>query len=363
MIDKKFKNRPFFSEFESPITEKNHIYYKISSKIFERNGLEKDIEYVTPLKTCFDYDSFIVCCKQKDYILKISLDNKNKAILSESLFYKNNKDVSLCSLVDAGTIKIGDEISFLLVSHDLGYDLYDMGASYVLDNLGGFLVTFMNQKNFVTNMGVEEYISNIIDDINIEDLSEGSKSSIKAYQDLEPLYRVFEELRSSLNKLKSKKVFKSYDFCHGNLDLDNLTSLNGLFKFCNYENSFYGNQAIDLSIMCLNLGYQERDFNYICRQFYKILNLDYESNKKEVRECLELAYNIHLFKLAYNFIIEQCIYKNSREDRITYLVRNFFETSWCFRKCDISLWVKDYLTEMFSVTIDFDKELRQKYED
>lgn len=363
MIDKKLKNRPFFSEFESPITEKNHIYYKVASKVFEKNGLDKDIESVTPLKTCFDYDSFLVNCKTGDYILKISLDDKNKALLSESLFYKNNKDVTLCHLVDSGVMKVGDNISFLLVKHDLGFDLFDLGASYILDNSGGFFVTFINQKKFVANQTVEDYVEQMINELSFENLSEASKSNIKVYQDLEVLYKIFHEIKSNLIELKSKDIFRSCDFCHGNLDFDSLTSLDGLFKFCNYENSFYGNQFIDLSIMCLNLGYQERDFNRICRQYCKILGLDYESKKGEIRECLNFSYIIHLCRLVYNFIIEQCIYKNSREDRITHLVRNFFDTYWCLKKSEVALWTKDYLENIFNVPIDFDLELKEKYSD
>ena len=360
-INKKLENRPFFSEFESPITEKHHIYYKISSKIFERNNIDKDIKYVLPLKTCFDYDSFVVSCEEKDYILKISLDATNNAIVSESLFYRNNKDLSICSLVDCGVIKIGDEISFLLVENDLGFDLYDLGASYVLDNLFGFFVTFMNQRKFVSDQSVEDYIDKLINEVDINKLSESSKSDIKVYQDLDHLCRVLDDITSNLLKLKSKELFKSYDFCHGGLDFDNLTSLDGLFKFCNYENSFYGNQIIDLSIMNLNIGYQERDFNYVCRQYCKINGLDYEAKKTEIRECLELSCNIHLCKLIYSFVIEQCVYKNSREDRITYLVRNFFETSWCLDISGSSTWVIEFLNEMFSIPVDFDKELREKY--
>lgn len=360
-LNKKLTNRPFFSEFEKPITEKGHIYYKVSSKIFSKNGLDKGIVSVTPSKSSGNCDCFVVECKDKDYILKISLDDKDPYLINESLFYKNNQDPSLCRYVDSGIIKIGDDIRFILLEDDLGFDLNEVGALHLIEESEGFMFSFINQKKFTATNNFSDYIDNLKEETDINNLSASTLLSINQYQDSEKLKTVIDELRLKINEAKDEKLLTGFDFCHGGLNAESISSMEGLFKFCDFGQCFLGNQLMDIALMSFNLGYQEREFNDVSRSYCKFSGIDYESNKDDFRGCLKFAYSIHLLQLVYEFIIEQCIYKNSREEKLIYLVKKYTNSLWGSKRSDLSETSEQFIKSMIEKTVDFDEDLRLKY--
>lgn len=361
LLNKKLRNKAFFSEFEKPITEEGHVYYKISSRIFKKNNLSNEIVSVEPLGGSGNYDTFKITGKSNDFILKISLDDQDPLLLNECLFYKNNKDDTLCSLIDSGVIKVGDNVMFLLLEDNLGYNLHETGKNFIIDNVENLSHNMLNQCKFIATNTFCDYIESIKDLNSLDNLGEQTILSIKNYQDVENLDLMIKEVNDILDSCKLKESSYCFDFCHGNLNAENLTSLNGLYKFCDFDHCFYGNQFIDIGILCFNLGYKEVDFNHIVRSHCKASGFDYELKKEEARDCLDSAFYIFFSRLIFEFIIEQCIYRNAREENIISLTQRFDESLWFFEKSKFSQGFKNTLKSIFDEPVDFDKDLRSKY--
>lgn len=360
---KNIENRAFFSEFERSISEKGHIYYKITSKIFEKLNLSQEIKSISPLNSSGNYDTYELSCDEVDFILKISLDPKDIYLTNESLFYKNNNDQTLCNYIDSGVIKVGDEIRFLLLENNLGLNINELGRSYVLKNIDSLFFALINQRKLVAVDTIKQYIEKLDKEVSLEDLSEFSLSDIKHYQDVSLLSGLIKDFKSSIKVLSDNDFIKKSEFCHGNLGMESVTSLGGLYKFCDFDNCFLGNQFLDISLLVLNINGQERDFNSFCKKYCDLLGLDFELKKEEARHCLKLACSIFLLRLVYEFIIEQCIYKNSREDKIINIVKKLEESQWAIKKLDLKEETTLYIKKIFKEPVDFDKELREKYQE
>ena len=335
MLNKEFyKNNAFFSEFEPVIKDKDHLFFLICIEIFKKAGIDLNISSIRPYDNGINHDSFLIKTEnKKQLMLKISFESDNQFLINESEFLKNNKEKGLIpELLGCGVVKVGDDIRFLIHEHDVGLEIYDLGLSFAVSNSRALFgcLSFIGSSS--SSWSINDYAENIFSNLTSIRDSEVVRDKIASVYPKETLDILIEPIKKDFYSLVKSPIFKSDFFCHGNINPSNTTSAKSLFKFFDFSRCFMGNRFFDLCFFALNFKLDRVYFNRVAKEYCLFYSLDYEKEKNEIRECLKVASSLFLYDLITNLIIEQCLYLNSRQDKVVLLMSNYECSKWAFEQ-------------------------------
>lgn len=352
MISKKFyKNRIFFSESGGEIKDKEDLFFQLSIMVLEKNSISGEINSVFLSYSGLDYDVLSIKMDNGNvYTLKISFDQDCLPLEIESNFIKKNstRNKLIPIYIGSGIIKIGENIKYLLLIEDSCFGGENLDYKSIIENsriIFGCLYLIVD--NCESDITFVEYAKQIFENYSFDNFSEISSTQIFPIHSKEKLDKVIEVIKNDFNYYSKSEFFNEKTFCHGNINQSTITSNNALFKFLDFSSSFMGNKFLDPCFFSLNMSFDQTSFNKVMREFCSFHMIDYESSKENFRTCLDAATCLFLYKLLISFLIEQCIYKNSRQDNVMLLMKTFDCCRWYFKRLKSYHLISEYINEIY----------------
>lgn len=290
---------------------------------------------VTDVGSNESYDEYRIECEERLYTLKISLDKDCQILKSEINFLKENRDNDRSALIPkyyhSGLIKLGSPVLFLLSSYEDGFSLDDLGLAEVENNLYSFFVSLYNFRKLDTKRTPEEYFNLFFDNFSIENGSEFLISNIKDIYNFEEINAAFREIREEILSTYNPKIIGGDTTCHGFLSKRNIITRNSLFKFKNPSFTFKGNKFFDLAFALVSVGLSARDRAISLKFYCDALKIEFSENREQIDHCIHIASAIYFYKLFFDFLIEECLFQNSRPERVLSLISDYSNSSSCLR--------------------------------
>jgi hypothetical protein len=291
-----------------------------------------------------DYDVFLLVDKDKrTFKLKTSLSDPEGVLKRESVALRRNPCSSLPVFVDYGTIKIGDEVTYLLTWVPQGESLRSSGRSALMSNLDLFLE---NYWELVESHNVKPTYKRTIDKF-IKKLSpdnilpKESRQALESYTDYNLCKEFLADLgRDILNRFKKiqKKLNKK---CHANLSLDSIFYYGDGFYFEGLENICMGHPYIDFCDLLIEVGSPEQNDIILWKKFCESGSIPHD--RELYGEIYQMCIRKKLSHLLVSYIKEVYLYDSFRYEEIFYIADSFSHAYARFRQIESFDKNKDFI--------------------
>lgn len=288
--------------------------------------LAQNIEFIV---TTEDYDVFKYTHNNLTYCIKISLDENCPKILNECKVLVNINPLIRPQYIKDGVIKIGDSLRYLITSYENAESINELGRSYFLENFDSFCDAYLiMQDSKVSTISYKEYLSNYFNMADIENiLTEDAIEGIKNYTNFNLIKEIMIDMQNELmlsydNNLSEKKFI-----CHGDLNMKNIISRNGLFKFINFENCYSSHCFFDLNNIMIELAIPENMEYNLLEKFCSIMHIEFNKDTlKLYKKCYEITLIIKGIKLMMDYLKEVYLYSSHRIDKIIEISDKFSQS-------------------------------------
>ena len=323
-----------------PQTQNQSQDLAFAEKVVQKVSPNLDINQISIGKIEDNYDVFsLVDADQKNYRLKISLDDSDGVLKREANIVKNSSSYTTPHFKSYGQIKIGEEISYLLTSAPACESIRNYGRSCLLENLEAFFESYFDFQNTKSvrptyKSSLNKFLSNLHPS---NYLPKDSLQAFESYTDYPLCAEFMEALKQEISSL-STDIDLPYRFkCHGNLSLDNILFDKKKFYFDDFTSVFMGHPFIDFTDILLELGLTEELQYSLLNQFCR------HGGVKESRDFFINLYEIQLRKklgdLISAYVKEIYIYDSYRYDNILNIADIF---SHCYERfCKIEIFNKN----------------------
>jgi hypothetical protein len=286
------------------------------------------------------YDVFLIKDdKKRTFKLKISLDDSQEVLKKEYNGTKNSKSSVTPFLIEYGTVKIGDEITYLLVEVPPYESVSEHGRSSLLNNFESFIDSYFI---FQKTKGVRTTYKTSLDKFlkNVEPSSYLPEESIEALKS----YTDYDLCRDFVSSLSEEVVCLSQGFslpckykCHGGLSVDNIFTDGKSFYFDDFKDVFMGHPYIDFIDLILDLGLPQDS------QYSLLSSFCQRGGIPENRNLFKSLYEIQLRKklliLITEYIKEVYVYDSYRYNNIINIASVF---SHCYERfCNIKMFYEN----------------------
>lgn len=283
------------------------------------------------------YDVFIIKDdNKKTFKLKISLDDSQQVLKKEYTMTKNSKSSSTPVSIEYGIVKIGDEITYLLVEVPPYESLGEYGRSSLLGDFESFVdsyFVFQKTKGVRTTYktSLDKFLKNV-DPASY--LPEESIEALKGYTDYDLCKGFVSGLSEEIRKLSQEFVLPYKYKCHGGLSVDNIFTDGRNFYFDDFKDVFMGHPYIDFIDIILDVGLPKDS------QYSLLSTFCERGGVVEDRTLFKSLYEIQLRKklliLVTEYIKEVYVYDSYRYNNILSIANTF---SHCYERfCKIKMF-------------------------
>jgi len=283
------------------------------------------------------YDVFIIKDdNKKTFKLKISLDDSQQVLKKEYTMTKNSKSSSTPVSIEYGIVKIGDEITYLLVEVPPYESLGEYGRSSLLGDFESFVdsyFVFQKTKGVRTTYktSLDKFLKNV-DPASY--LPEESIEALKGYTDYDLCKGFVSGLSEEIRKLSQEFVLPYKYKCHGGLSVDNIFTDGRNFYFDDFKDVFMGHPYIDFIDIILDVGLPKDP------QYSLLSTFCQRGGVVEDRTLFKSLYEIQLRKklliLITEYIKEVYVYDSYRYNNILSIANTF---SHCYERfCKIKMF-------------------------
>ena len=286
------------------------------------------------------YDVFIIKDdEKKTFKLKISLDDSQEVLKKEYTVTKNSKSSSTPISIEYGVVKIGDEITYLLVEVPPYESVGEYGRSSLLGNFESFVdsyFVFQKTKGVRTTYktSLDKFLKNV-DPASY--LPQESIEALKSYTDYDLCKDFVSSLSEEMRRLSQEFVLPYKHKCHGGLSLDNVFTDGGNFYFDDFKDVFMGHPYVDFIDIILDLGLPKD------AQYSLLSTFCQRGGVAEDRTLFKSLYEIQLRKklliLITEYIKEVYVYDSYRYNNILSIANTF---SHCYERfCGVEMFNKN----------------------
>ena len=285
----------------------------------------------------------ILTADKQFFKLKISLSDPDKFLKKESVVLRRSACPAVPILTDYGTIKIGEEVTYLLARVPAGESLRTGGRSSLLNQLDLFFTsywTFAKTGNvkptykkvinyFTTNLIPE----NVFGRESLEALQEYTDYDLceKFLLDLRAdILSRFENIRGELNKK-----------CHANLSIDSIFFYGGGFYFDKLYNVCMGHPYIDFCDLVIESGSSPKNDISLWKRFCD--SGSYPQDRELYTKIYQLCLRKKLAHLLISYIKEIYLYDSFRYEEIFYIADSFSSAYDRFREIESFSENKDFI--------------------
>lgn len=283
------------------------------------------------------YDVFILKDNfNRTFKLKISLDDSEGMLKKESNVVKNSKCPVMPLFIKYGQVKIGEEITYLLVEIPPYESVVDYGRSCIINNFDSFIdsyFTFQKTKGVRNTYRISlEYFLKHINPLSY--LPEDSLRALKSYTDYESCENFISELSDEVVLLSESFKLPNKQKCHGGLSIESIFFDGEGFHFDDFKDVCMGHPYIDFIDLILDLGVSE-DIQYSYLSIFC-----QKGGIIEDRDLFKSLYQIQLRKkllfLITEYIKEVYVYDSYRYDNVLNIADVF---SHCYERfCKIKIF-------------------------
>lgn len=343
-----YKNGVFVSEMEDEISNDSNPFYHLACSLLEKEGINEGIIEIKPTSANLDFDSFRVKTEKDTYFINVSYDEESFLLKGESYFLENNTHPMLPIYVGSGLHRLGENLYYLIYKDNVGMPLHDVGVSFAYLGRWNMLGCLKVLNSFKINRSFVDYANFIFKHFDLNDaIPEVTSSHIYPIHKQEDINKVTEPIKEYFYSSLDLSIVNKDSFCHGDLNFNNISTNGFLFKFHNFNSSFMGHPFLDICFMSLNLCFDNYMLNNYMKSFCSVNDLDYEKSKPTFRYCLDIASCVFLYKKFNEFLVEQCVYENKREEKIISTLRCFDNAQWCFKRLPFYESIKKEFTKIY----------------
>ena len=305
---------------------------KFADTLFKKTNPDLDITDIFLWSVSDHYDVFLLRDdKEQALKLKISLSDPDGVLKRESVVLRRNPCPSLPILLDYGTVKIGEEVTYLLTKIPSGESIRSYGRSSLLSNLDLFLDSYwaLVKSNNVkpTYKKVITHFTRSLIPENI--LSGESLQALKDYSDYDLCVELLLSLRTDiLNHFEDiqKELNKK---CHAGLSLDSVFYYGGGFYFEELHNVCMGHPYIDFCDLLIEMGSPEQNDILLWRRFCSSGSIP--QDRRLYEKIYAMCIRKKLADLLISYIKEVYVYDSFRYEEIFYIADSFSHAYSRFR--------------------------------
>lgn len=337
-----YKNRPYLFEIKKDSFEGNE---EIIEEILKKENLPFSNVEISFVSSNYNYDVYKVIDKNNSYCIKYSFDGNNQSIKKEFDMVRSlSNDVSAVAIA-YGKLFFGDAVHYSIFSFENAEDIRSLGISTVMSNLRDFLKDFGALQNYSAEVdSFNSYLTAFLDSVKIERFPEESIEAISAHTNLSIIKDSIKEIESEILCLCDPKVVRRSSLCHGNLKPSNVLCKNGAFKFVDFNDSYCGNQFLDLASLIIHSGLssgiaKELIENFLCEQGREYS----EQARLEYRVCHQIMIRKIFLETLSAYLKEVYVFSSSRPMKILDCIDLFSKNADEFFKISTVMKHKEFI--------------------
>jgi thiamine kinase-like enzyme len=282
----------------------------------------------------YNYDVYKAVINGYSYCIKYSLDVGYKGFEHEHDTLSSGKLAMQPQAFAHGIVKFGDEISYSVTSFENAETIYEGGRATVIENLETFMKCYFSlHNNNLPRTTLKTYLSNVFSECSVESLSEDIIELFQKDESFSTIKSIIEEIKTDLSSYYKIGVVDKKQFCHGNINSENILFRNDIFKFVNFTQSFCGNSYFDFAAIVIEFNLNETLEKEFFLEFIKNQNLEYSKVLwGEYKNCFNILIRVKMLKLLFDLIQETYEFEGSRPSKIFNIVNLFALNSESFTK-------------------------------
>jgi len=317
---------------------------KFAETLLQKTHPDLDIQSIFLWQIGDNYDSFLLTDDARQTLkLKISLSDPEDVLKREGVVLRRSPCPSLPVFMDYGTIKIGDEVTYLLTRVPNGENIRSNGRSSLMSHFDLFLKSywvFVKGHNVkpTYKKTINHFTKNLIPE-NI--LPEESREALKGYTDYNlckeflvalraDIINHFEDIRKELNQK-----------CHASLSLDSIFYYGGGFYFEELHNVCMGHPYIDFCDLLIEMGSPQQNDILLWRRFCNSGSIP--EDRKLYEKTYQMCIRKKLADLLISYIKEVYVYDSFRYENIFHIADSFSHAYSRFRDIESFKKNKDFI--------------------
>jgi hypothetical protein len=317
---------------------------KFATALLEKTNPDLGVKNIFLCSITDHYDVFLFSDDKKQlFKLKISLSDPDGFLKRESVTLRRNPCPSLPILLDYGTIKIGEEVTYLLTRVPYGENIRSHGRSCLMTNLDLF---FKSYWALVKSHNVKPTYKKIINYFTKNlmpqnSLPEDSLQALEEYSDYDLCEKFLLDLRTDiLNRFEDiqKQLNKK---CHASLSLDSVFYYGGGFYFEELHNVCMGHPYIDFCDLLIEMGSPVENDISLWKKFCE--SDSYPQDRELYSKVYQMCIRKKLADLLISYIKEVYLYDSFRYEEIFYIADSFSHAYPRFRDIESFEKNKDFI--------------------
>lgn len=305
-------------------------------------GESSKIEFIA---SNYNYDVYKAIINNDTYCIKYSLDTEFKGFEKEHNILSSSKLAMQPEAFFCGTLKFGDEISYLVTSFENAETIYEGGRALIIENTEEFIRCYFSlHDNQLPQISLKDYLLNIFEEYSTSSLSDDIIELFEKENLLNKINLIFNGLKNEIQNHYTIGIVDKKEFCHANLNSQNILFRENSFKFVNFTKSFYGNSFFDLALIVIEFNLNKKLEKDFFLEFIKNKNLEYSSIIwNEYKNCFNILIRIKMLELLFNFIQETYTFDCDRPSKILNIVNLFALNSEFFTEIPIVVEHYDFI--------------------
>jgi hypothetical protein len=327
------KDQTYLFEAEKDLfSDNNDIIYKIC----EDSNLAKPsiIEFVT---STIDFDLYKIRSNSLNYIIKYSLDEFNSSLKYEFEIISSIDKTITYQPINYNKFKFGDFIHYSIYLDQKFESIKDFGIGIFVENIDLFIENYFSLQNKIEpELKHKDNIENFINQHSISFFDEDVVESINNHLDIEILKEIIDSIHSEIFLLFNSNYFDKNEFCHGDLNANNIFYCYKNFKFFNLFNAFSGNMYCDLASLVINLSLNKNIEKKMFNLFVKNKTTELIADEWiEYRKCFDLVSRKIFLELLFVYLKEVYLFSSKRPSKLFEIIEIFSQNKINFLKIPI----------------------------
>lgn len=337
-----YKNRPYLFEIKKDSFEGNE---EIIEEIFKKENLSFSNAVVSFVSSNYNYDIYKVVQDKNFYCVKYSFDANNQNIQNEFNTLKNLSNRVSAVAIACGKLFFGDAIHYSIVSFENAESIRSLGVSTIMENIRIFLTDFQALQNEkIETNSFNTYLTAFLETIKINSFPEESIEAISLHSDVLVIKETIASIESELMYLCDPKIVKKSTLCHGNLKPSNILFKNNEFKFIDFNDSYHGNQLLDLASLIIHTGLNEHSSKQLIENFLCAQGSEYsEQAHSEYRVCYQIMIRKIFLETLTSYLKEVYVFSSSRPMKILDCIDLFSKNAHNFFKISAVAKHKEFI--------------------
>lgn len=324
------KNQTYLFESEkNEFIDNNDIIYKIC----EDAKLQKpsNIEFIS---SDIDFDLYRIRSNNLNYIIKYSFDEFNFSLKYEFDIIKNINQPIVNIPIIYNKFKFGDDIHYSIYLDQNLESLKDFGIGILLEKKDLFVDSyFLLQNQSKPKFNHKENMMNFINKHSMSFFDQDTIELIQTNLNTQKLNEIINSIHSEIFLLFNSDIFNKNEFCHGNLNSNNIFYSYKDFKFFNLSNAFTGNMYCDLADFVINNSLSKDLEKKIFNLFLKYKKTELVANEWiEYKKCFDLIVRKIFLELLFSFLKEVYLFSSKRPIKLFEIIEIFSQNQNNFLK-------------------------------